>query len=839
MTRGRLRIYLGAAPGVGTTYAMVGEGCRRAAGGADVVVGLVETHGRELTGAALGGLEVVPRREVRYRDTVLTELDTDAVLARAPRVALVDELAHTNAPGSAYPKRWQDVRRLLDAGIDVLTTLNVQHLESLAGVVEWITGVRPTETVPDEVVREADQIELVDMAPEALRRRLARGDVIRDVDAAEARHFRLENLAALREVALLWLAGRVEEARRRYREEEPRERVVVAIAGGPESAALVRAAADIARMAAGTGGSTARLNSEAPDNAPAGSLLAVHVVRSAGLAGGEQPQRRESLRELVESLGGTYHTVVGDDVPAALLDFAGGVEATRLVVGIGRRSRLARVFDEGVGPAVLRGSGPVAVHLIAQEAGGRPWRGIRLPRLTGGVSRRRQALGAALTVVVLPALTGLLLPLRDRIQLSSPLLVYLLAVVGIALVGGWWPALVAAVSAMLLVNYYFTPPVHTFTIADRTNALALAVFVLVALAVSTVVHVAALRTAQASRARAEAELLSTLAGSVLRGARGLPELLERVREAFGLTSVALLEREEAGWAAAESAGEEVAPAAVEEVVPAADGLRLVLRGRALSGGDRRVIAAFAAQAAVALRQQRLAAQAAAAAELEEANRMRTALLAAVSHDLRTPLASIKAAASSLRSPEVEWGEGDEQELLATVEDSADHLTALVDNLLDMSRIQTSSVRPALRPVGLDEVVPAALVGLDGMAELDVPETLPPVLADPGLLERVVANLIGNALRYGQGSPVRVSAGRLGGRVELRVVDRGPGVPAADRDRIFAPFQRLGDRAAGGVGLGLAVARGFTEAMGGTLTPEDTPGGGLTMVVSLPVAGGDA
>src|SRR4051812_41998074 len=331
VTRGTLRIYLGCSPGVGKTHAMLGEGCRRAARGADVVVGLVETHGRDLTGAAQGPLEVVPRRRVRYRDTVLTELDADAVLARAPQVALVDELAHTNVPGSAYPKRWQDVRRLLDAGIDVLTTLNIQHLESLAGVVGRIPGARPAETVPDEVVRAADQIELVDVAPEALRRRLARGDITRDADAAESHHFRLENLTALREVALLWLAGRVDEARRRYRDEEPHERVVVAITGGPESAALVRTAADLARTA----------------TAPAGGLLAVHVVRSDGLAGGEPPRRGETLRELVESLGGTYHTVVGDDAPAALLDFARSVEATRLVVGIGRRSRLARVFDEG------------------------------------------------------------------------------------------------------------------------------------------------------------------------------------------------------------------------------------------------------------------------------------------------------------------------------------------------------------------------------------------------------------------------------------------------------------------------------------------------------------
>ncbi|MEV4454340.1 universal stress protein, partial [Microbispora sp. NPDC049633] len=357
MPRGRLRIYLGAAPGVGKTYAMLCEGHRRRERGTDVVVGLVETHGRVRTAQLLEGLEIVPRRSVTYRGAAFSELDVDAVVARRPRVALVDELAHTNVPGSRNAKRWQDVDELLDAGIDVISTVNIQHLESVNDVVRHITGVPQRETVPDEVVRRADQIELVDMSPEALRRRLAHGNVYtpEKVDAALANYFRVGNLTALRELALLWLADEVDEQLDRYRAEhgiadtwEARERVVVALTGGPEGDTLVRRAA---RVAARTKGA---------------DLLAVHVTRADGLAGGD-PALLARQRALVESMGGTYHQVVGDDVPRALLEFARGVNATQLVLGASRRGRFAQILSRGVGVETTARSGSIDVHMITHE----------------------------------------------------------------------------------------------------------------------------------------------------------------------------------------------------------------------------------------------------------------------------------------------------------------------------------------------------------------------------------------------------------------------------------------------------------------------------------------
>ncbi|MYW48445.1 ATP-binding protein, partial [Streptomyces sp. SID161] len=382
--------------------------------------------------------------------------------------------------------------------------------------------------------------------------------------------------------------------------------------------------------------------------------------------------------------------------------------------------------------------------------------------------------------------------------------------------------------------------------ADPKNIVAIAVFVGVAVSVASVVGLAARRTHQASRLRAESEILSFLAGDVLRGETTLEALLERVRETFGMESVALLERsgETAAWTCAGSVGPRPAesPEDADVDVPVGDHMALSLRGRVLPAADRRVLAAFAAQAAVVLDRQRLQSEADRAKELAEGNRIRTALLAAVSHDLRTPLAGIKAAVTSLRSDDVEWSAQDQAELLEAIEQGADRLDHLVGNLLDMSRLQTGTVVPIIRETGLDEVVPMALGGVPNPEEcvdLDIPETLPMVHVDRGLLERAVANVVENAVKYSPPDErVLISASALADRVEVRVVDRGPGVPDEAKDRIFEPFQRYGDAPRGvGVGLGLAVARGFTEAVGGTLHAEDTPGGGLTMVLALPTAAG--
>jgi two-component system sensor histidine kinase KdpD len=823
MTRGTLRIYLGAAPGVGKTFAVLGEAHRRRARGADVVIGLVETHGRRRTAEQLEGLEVLPRAEVTYRGVTLTELDVDAVLARRPEVVVIDELAHTNAPGSRNPKRWQDVDEVLAAGIHVLTTVNVQHLDSLTDVVEQITGVPQQETVPDDVVRRADQVELVDMSPEALRRRMAHGNVYpaERVDAAMGNYFRVGNLTALRELALLWLADRVDEGLRRYRTEhdidhvwEARERVVVALTGGHEGETLIRRAARVARRS-GTG-----------------ALFAVHVLGSDGLAGAS-PAALRAQRALVESLGGSYHQVVGDDVAAALLDFARGVDATQLVIGTSRRSRWARALRGGIGGEVIAGSGEIDVHIVTHSSAGS--RGWRLPPLTGALTARRRRLGVALALVGVPVVTLACLAADAALSLASVLLVFLLLVVAVALVGGLLPAVLAAVIGGLAENWFFTAPTHRLTVDRVDDVVALAGYLLVAVAVATVVDRSARRATAAARAGAETAMLASLSRSVLAGDRALPSLLEQIREAFGLRSVSMVERTADGERTVGSCG--APPGEAPDEVAVTDTLTLRLCGRTLPAGDRKVLVAFAEQAAVALQQGRLAAQAAEADRLAAGNSMRTALLAAVSHDLRTPLAGIKAASSALRSTDLALTDADRAELVATVDESADRLTGLVDNLLDMSRLQSGAITPVPAAADLTDVVHSALGWLDApqraRVRVEAPDDLPAVLADAGLLERVVANLVDNATRHAPRGPVVVRTGAVAGRVELRVVDRGPGVALADRERVFAPFQRLGDAPAGqGVGLGLAVARGLTEAMGGTLTAEDTPGGGLTMVVSL-------
>ncbi|MFD7599256.1 DUF4118 domain-containing protein [Streptomyces mirabilis] len=835
MARGKLRIYLGAAPGVGKTYAMLSEAHRRVERGTDCVVAFVEHHHRPRTEVMLHGLEEIPRKELEYRGTVFTEMDVDAVLARRPQVALVDELPHTNIPGSRNAKRWQDVEELLAAGIDVISTVNIQHLESLGDIVESITGIRQQETVPDEVVRRADQIELVDMSPPALRRRMAHGNIYKSdkVDAALSNYFRPGNLTALRELALLWVADRVDEYLTEYRSEHrvskiwgSRERIVVGLTGGPEGRTLIRRAARLAEKGAG------------------GEVMAVYIARSDGLTSAS-PKELAVQRTLVEDLGGTFHHVVGDDIPVALLDFARGVNATQIVLGVSRRKAWQYVFGPGVGATVARDSGPdLDVHLITHGEAGK---GRGLPVARSARLGRLRVVWGWLTGVAGPALLTLLLTgVAPEVGLANDMLLFLAMTVAAALLGGLYPALASAVVGSLLLNWFFTPPVHTLTIADPKNIVAIAIFVGVAVSVASVVDLAARRTHQAARLRAESEILSFLAGSVLRGETSLEALLERVRETFGMESVALLERESdvTPWTCAGRVGTGRTlerPEDADVDMPVGDRMALALSGRVLPAEDRRVLAAFAAQAAVVLDRQRLQSQADQSRALAEGNRIRTALLAAVSHDLRTPLAGIKAAVSSLRSDDVAWSEEDRAELLEGIEEGADRLDHLVGNLLDMSRLQTGTVTPLIREIDLDEVVPMALGGVpEDSVELDIPETLPMVVVDPGLLERSVANLVENAVKYSPADePVLVAASAMADRVEVRVVDRGPGVPDEAKDRIFAPFQRYGDAPRGaGVGLGLAVARGFAEAMGGTLNAEDTPGGGLTMVLGLPAAAGN-
>lgn len=896
MARGTLRIFLGSAPGVGKTYAMLREGHRLSGSGEDVVVAFARDRGRRDTRELLAGLEPVPARREPWRGLHVQELDLDAVLRRAPSTAIVDEYAHANVPGSRNPHRWQDIDELLEAGISVLSTLDITHLASLSDVVSSITGTRPGQTVPDEVARRAGQIQLVDISPELLRRRLADGRIVPAdrIDAALADYFRPGNLAALRELALLWLADRVDEGLARYREGNgieaswpARERVVVGLAGGPDGEVLVRRGARLLH----------RINGA--------DLLAVHV-RVADGASGESPQALEAQRRLVQELGGSYHIVTGEDPAGALLDFARSVNATQIVVGNSRQGGLAgglaALRGGGTAARVARGSGGIDVHLVPHSFGsGAP--GLSSQREPDrDLGRARVRIGFVLAVV-LPALLQLVLAVNPDKNLATTMLVQLTGSVAVALVGGLWPAVVAALWSSLLVNYFSTPPVGNLAIRDSRDVLALLVFVGVSAAVATVVDLSARRSKEAARARAEAATLADLSRGAAASEDTVTGLLEQALDVFQVRGAALFSRpgndgmtdndgapgsaptgsgggSEAGTPAGADPGSRSGwrlIAGVGEIPDAAPGggpdstggsaggpgpagtptenveridatTSLVLAGRVLPASDRRLLGAFGVHLMAQLERQQLLASRNEILRLAESNTMRTSILRAVSHDLRTPLAGIKLAVGGLRQDGVRYAPEEEQELLATIEECSDRLDGLVGNLLDMSRITSESVKPLLRPVRWYEAIPGGLHGIAAdLVRVELPANMPEVEADPGMLERVIANIVENAVKYAPGSDIVLagSAGGLGpaavgGRPagELRIIDHGKGVPAERVVEMFRPFQRLDDATqATGVGLGLAVAKGFMEAMGGRLTAEATPGGGLTMVLSLPLSAG--
>lgn len=832
MARGTLRIYLGAAPGVGKTYAMLNEGRRRAARGADVVIGVVETHGRANTLEQVGDLPVVPRRTLDYRGTTFEEMDVDAVLRRRPEVALVDELAHTNVPGSLHDKRWQDIDVLLDAGIDVISTVNVQHLESLNDVVQRITGVVQRETVPDVFVRGADQVELVDMSPEALRRRMAHGNVYppEKVDAALANYFRPGNLTALRELALLWVADRVEESLQDYMADhgisatwETRERVVVAMSGAPGAELVIRRAARIAGRVKG-------------------ELIGVHVRNPDGLAD-EASSGLEQHRTLLVALGGRYREVVGTEVAVALAAFAVAEQATQVVIGATHQSRLHALLHGSVLVRLQRLLDGIDVHVIAGDPSGtttisRP----RAPRDRRSVPPSRERAAWAILLAGLPLTVLVLHSLGTRLALGSDLMVLMTIVVGIALVGGSRPGVAASVAASMMANFFLTPPLYTWSIADTDNLVALIVFVAVASVVSVLVDRTALANREARRSRAEAMALARATGALVAVDDPTPDVVAQMRTLFGLDAVAVLARDGDGWLVTAAAGAPV-PAAPDggTAVPLDDrgDSVLVLIGT-LTGDDLPVLRAFTDQLAVAAESRQLRADAAAMDAVAQADALRTALLQSVSHDLRTPLASIKASVTGLMADDVGFSAEDRASLLATIDHSVDRLDRVVGNLLDMSRLQAGAATASLAPTALEDVVAAALASLDpstSRLQCDVSEELPLVLTDAALLERAVANIASNALSWTPADqPVRIEAAELGGHVALRVVDRGPGIAPELRDRVFQPFQRLGDRSAdAGAGLGLAIAKGFVEVCGGTIEVDDTPGGGCTFTIRLPRA----
>ena len=823
-----MRIYLGAAPGVGKTCAMLGEAHRRQGRGTDVVAAVIESHGRKKVAELTDGIEVIPPQYLSYRGTLFPELDVEAVLRRRPAVALVDEYAHSNIPGSANSKRWQDIETLLDAGITVISTLNIQHLESLNDVVAQITGVEQRETVPDDIVRKAAQIELVDITPEALRRRLAHGNVYppERVDAALSNYFRPGNLTALRELALLWLADQVDAALATYRAEqkitdtwEARERVVVAVTGGPESETLVRRASRIASKSSA-------------------QLMVVHVVRGDGLSGISALQASK-VRELATSLGATVHTVVGDNVSDALLEFARESNATQLVIGSSRRTRWASFFSEGIGAATIKNSGKIDVHMVTHDQ-------LHPGFSFASISPRGRRLASWVAAICVPwIMLGITVAFLDSLlDIGGKTAVFFVGVIGVALFGGVGPALLSGLLSVALLVFFLTDPRNSFAVANPSHLITEVLLLGVALGIAALVDTTANRAREARLAAQEAELLALFAGSVLRGGN-LDTLLDRIREAYSQRAVCLVREVDGHRQVIASVGKD--PCATVDSADTAvsagnDEFWLLLSGRALTARDRKVLLAVATQAAGLVKQHELAEEAGKANSLAQAAEMRQLLLSALGHDLRTPLTAAKAAVSSLRAEDVWFSPEDTAELLATVEESIDQLTALVANLLDSSRLAAGVVRPNLSEVYLEEAVQRSLVGIGTRStvfgrdsldrvKVDVGGTI--VMADPGLLERVLSNLIDNALRYAPDSLVRVNAAQVGGRALIYVVDEGPGVARGAAEQMFEPFQRLGDTDNTiGLGLGLSVAKGFVEAMGGTIQATDTPGGGLTIALEM-------
>lgn len=804
--RGTLRVYLGAAAGVGTTYAMLAEAARRRDRGAIVMLGCVESHGRPRTAAAIEQLAGGVGQPV--------ELDINSVLAARPDLVVVDDLSHRNAAGPGRPQRWQEVEGILAAGINVLATLTVGHIASLTDLVQRIVGDRVSDTVPDQFLAQADQIEVVDISPEAIRRRIAHGHAFAsgELGPAEADIFGSDAFASLRALMMMWMADRLA-----MTSADPlvtRESVLVALSDSPTSDAVLRRAARVAQRSRA-------------------ALVGVYVQRP-----GDDVSGRDVRRHRVEELGGLYREVLGLDVAAALLSFASSSKATQLVLGTGAtRSRLGwkrrTVVDE-----IVRCAPELDLHVVINPEGGVVAHDA--PRL-GRVPLRRQVAATVLGALVFAILTLVLTANRADFSVATGLALYLLVVVGITALGGAVPGLVAAVVAPVVANWFLIPPYHTLRVRNAENVLELVAFVSVAAIVSVYVSIAERRAADIERARREATMLATLSGL---GNLEQPDgLVEHLRSAFGLVGVAVLTGLDPDATSLAVSGNAPRCAADADLVTSLDsGLVVAACGPSLTADDHRVFAAFLAHLSRAFEQQRLRETAAEAEVLARADELRTAILRAVSHDLRSPLASIKASVSSLLQSDVEWPGSVRDEFLASIESETDRLTNIVTNLLDLSRLEAGVLRPALTSVSLEEVVPAALNGLGisaGRVRLALPSDLAEVRADPALLERAIANLVGNADAWSPpGVAVLVSGFSRDERVQLHVIDRGPGVPLDQRQVVVRPFHRLGDAGSGGgLGLGLAIADRLIAAMNGSLELRDTPGGGLTAVVSLPASNG--
>jgi two-component system sensor histidine kinase KdpD len=784
------------------------------------VIAYVETHGRVLTVAQLRDLEVVPRVTREYRGTELEEMDLEAVLARHPEVALVDELAHTNIIGSTHEKRWQDVNTMLDAGIDVITTVNIQHLESVNDVVEKITGIRQQETIPDAVVRRAEQIEMVDVTPEALRRRMAHGNIYAadKIDASLSNYFRVGNLSALRELALLWLADRVEDSLQQYLDDhsiqkswETRERLIVGITGTSNDEALLRRAA---RIASRTGA----------------ELFAVHVVKA------DQIHRATAdmtvALELIDEFEGFFQEVVDDDIATALVAFARSERGTQIVLGASRPRPLWRPAN-GVVEKVLHHARDLDVHIIA-VGGDRPAH-VHQRRQRQTISWQRQALATVVAAVVLPLLTIAMTQIRSGVSLSTVFLVYLVAVLALTMWAGVVVGVLGALAASGLENFYFVKPLHTLAVARPNGLVALIAFLVFAIAASVVVTRFAQRSLETDRARAEAAILAEAAVTFATSHEDLLPLLDSLRNVFAASGVAIFRLREGEWRADLVSGEPVVDIDGESSFDIDEEHRLIVSGATLSEQDIRLVATFAGRMAAGLGAQLIARDASQLEELAEAESLRLALFRTASKELLGPLEKVQANISLLSGSHELRSLDERKAVLSGIEALIRQLTRLVVNILDAGRLEAGEVVAHPEVMRLDAALNSALTSVDAKGRSivrDVPSSLPDLKSDPVLLQRVIANVVSNACRFGPvDKPVLIKAGVVGDRIELLVIDRGPGMSPAQRDVVLAPFDRLSGEQLN-AGLNLTVASGFMAVLGGRLHFEDTPNGGLTVAIEV-------
>jgi two-component system, OmpR family, sensor histidine kinase KdpD len=868
---GRLKIFVGAAPGVGKTYEMLQEARARLKDGVDVVAGVVETHGRAETEELLQGLEVIPRRTIDYKGRTLQEMDLDAVLARRPKLALVDELAHTNVPGSRHPKRYLDVEELLANGIDVYTTLNIQHIESLNDVVAQITRIRVRETVPDSILDRADNIELVDLTPDDLIQRLKEGKVYVSQQARRAleHYFSPVNLNALRELALRRTAERVDEqllaemqARAISGPMAAGERLLVCVSEDPRAVDLVRYTKRIAD----------RLH--APWTA-----LWVESPRSLRLSEEERDRIADTLR-LAQRLGGETVTIPGTRrIADEVLSYARASNVTHIIIGKSSRTRWFELLHGSVVHELVRTCGNISVHVIAGEDLPEqpiPKKTVRPAEVAPSFDVRPYAIG----LLAVASALGVGILVQPLLGLENIDLVFLIAVVAVAVRYGLAPSIVASVAASLCYNFFFLPPLYTFTIAAPTNVAAFLFFMLVAVLIS---NLAARVRAQAFTAQARARTTEQLYAfsRKLAGVATLDDLLwataYQTASMLKLRVVLLLPEngtiavkagyppedtlDEADLAAATWAWEhDRAAGRGSDTLPGAKRLFLPMRtgrgaigvvgidrdkpGPLLTPDQRRLLDALIDQAALAVERVYLVEDLDRTKRSVEADRLRAALLTSISHDLKTPLAAILGAAGALKDLSRDLDTNAKADLLQTIIDESERLNRFIANLLDMTKLESGAIKPNAALHDLGEIVGTALARSSKIlaqhrVEVDLGSDLPMLGLDAVLFEQVLVNLLENAAKYAPpGTLVRIRGWREDGVVQLHIIDEGSGIPAEDLERVFDKFHRVqkADQVRAGTGLGLAISRGFIEAMGGSITAanrSDRPGAVFAITLPIP------